>query len=188
MPLTGIAVMLPLALMTVQTGAPVFSADAEPPAGKLEIGDAKVELRDAPTPTAEVIATATRESAGDVSLVRVRVVTRTAGRMRAKGDGTTLAGLDFGLATYIPARRPDTKAPYVEIVLQPGQEIGLLQEAAGACFVSIGGRVIEADPCPADDARFVVEARPRVEWWGFLRLSDGRSGWTLIARHGPAPE
>jgi hypothetical protein len=182
MPLNAAAGALALAIG--QAGGPVFTADVEPPPGLLELGDATVELREAPTLAAEVTATITRASADTVQLVRVRIVTRGAGRVRASAEAT-VTGTDFGAIRHLVVRPPPAQRSVIEVQLQSGQAIELLQETERGCFASIDDRVLDLVPCPAEDARFDVEARPRVEWWGLLRLSDGRSGWTLIARHGP---
>jgi hypothetical protein len=177
------AVALALALRQIE--GPVLSADVEPPPGLLEVGDATVELRDAPTPAAAVTTTITRESADSIQLARVRVVTRVAGRVRAVSADARVTGSDFGTVTHVAVRRSLANEPAVDVPIPTGQLLTLLQDTERGCFVRLDGRVIDAVPCPAGDPGFEVESRPRVEWWGFLRLSDGRSGWTLIARHGP---
>jgi hypothetical protein len=167
-----------------QADAALFTADSEPPPGLLELGDERVELREAPTMAAPVIERITREAADEIRLVRVRVVTRVAGRLRSLSAEATVAGADFGDRRHIALQTPGVQIPSAEVTVPDGEEITYLQESPGGCYVSIGGRVIDAMPCPSGDPRFQLEQQPRVEWWGFLRLSDGRSGWILVARHG----
>lgn len=167
-----------------QADAALFTADIAPPPGLLELGDERVELREAPTMAAPVIEHITRDAADEVRLVRVRLVTRAPGRLRSLSADATVAGADFGSRRHIPVQAPGVQIPAAKVTVREGGEVTYLQESAGGCYVSIGDRVIDARPCPSGDARFRIEQQPRVEWWGFLRLSDGRSGWILVARHG----
>lgn len=177
--------MLLAAWLSGQSDAAVFTADAEPPQGLLELGDEHVELRDAPTMAAEVTARLTREASDEIRMVRIRVVTREPGRLRSLADAALVRGADYGIRTHVPIQPPGTTVAAAEVSVDVGGEVAYLQDSPGGCYVSIAGRVIDAMPCPSGDAQFQVERQPRVEWWAFLRLTDGRSGWILMARHGP---
>ena len=180
-------VWLPIALagwLIGQADAALFTADSEPPPGLLELGDERVELREAPTMAAPATERITREAAEEIRLVRVRVITRASGRLRSLSADATVTGGDFGALRYIPVQTPGAQVAVAEVTVPEGGEVAYLQDSPGGCYVSIGDRVIDARPCPSGDPRFQIEQQPRVEWWGFLRLSDGRSGWILVARHG----
>lgn len=180
--------LMPVALavwLVMQTTSAIFTADTEPPSGLLELGDEHVELRDAPTPAAEVTTRITRDAADEIRLLRIRVVTREAGVLRSLADGAAVRGADYGARAHVPVQPPGTVVPAAEVTVEVGAAITYLQDSPGGCYVSIDGRVVDAMPCPSIDPLFQVERQPRVEWWGFLRLSDGRSGWVLVARHGP---
>lgn len=181
----GLCVLLAL-WVTGQSAPAIFTADTEPPQGLLELGDEHVELRDAPTMAAEVTARLTREASDEFRLVRIRVVTREPGTLRSLADGALVRGADYGVRTHVPIQPPGTTVTAAEVSVDVGGEVTYLQDSPGGCYVAIDGRVIDAMPCPSGDAQFQVERQPRVEWWAFLRLSDGRSGWILMARHGPA--
>lgn len=164
----------------------VFTSDAAPPEGLLELGDTQVELRDAPTMDADVTATLTRDSADEIRLLRVRVVTRRPGVLRSLEDDAVVRGADYGTGTHVPLLPPGTVVSAAEEVLAVGDEVAYLQDSPGGCYVWAGARVIDAMPCPSGDTAFLVERAPRVEFWGFLRTSDGQSGWILLAQHGPS--
>jgi hypothetical protein len=186
---TDVMLLTPVALaawLVVQAAPALFTADAEPPSGLLELGDEQVELRDAPTPAAEVTARITRDAADEIRLIRIRVVTREAGVLRSVADGAVVRGADYGARSHVPVQPPGTVVAAAEATVEVSGEVAYLQDSPGGCFVSVDSRVIDAMPCPSGDPLFQVERQPRVEWWGFLRLSDGRSGWILMARHGPA--
>ncbi len=175
-----------LAMSMAMQAPAVFSSDAAPPEGLLELGDEQVDLRDAPTMDADITAKLTRDSADEVRLLRVRVVTRRPGVLRSLADDVVVRGADYGTVRHVPVLPPGTQVAAAEEVLAVGDEVTYLQDSPGGCYVWVGERVIDAMPCPSGDPEFQVERAPRVEFWGFLRTSDGRSGWILLAQHGPS--
>jgi hypothetical protein len=61
-----------------------------------------------------------------------------------------------------------------------GKDIEYLQyRAEGTCFVRIDRQVIDADPCPAQDAEhFRAGAEPVVQWW--IHLTGTHVGWVEV--------
>ena len=57
----------------------------------------------------------------------------------------------------------------------------LQYRAEGTCFVRIGDRVVDADPCPAQNHQaFRMLNKPKTEWW--IRVVVGRVpvGWVIV--------
>jgi hypothetical protein len=63
-----------------------------------------------------------------------------------------------------------------------GDRVEFLQyRAEVTCFVRVDGAVIDAERCPATDARFfAVESKPVLEWWIEV-VADGKPrGWLQV--------
>lgn len=72
--------------------------------------------------------------------------------------------------------------PRAELVVNAGDLVEYLQyRAEGTCFVRIQGTVIDAEACPAQDARtFCVESKPELEWWIQVLVDGKPRGWLLV--------
>ena len=68
------------------------------------------------------------------------------------------------------------------VALEEGDVVEYLQyRAEGTCFVRIADRVIDADPCPAqDDRTFRVITQPKTEWWIRVVLDRVPVGWVMV--------
>lgn len=72
--------------------------------------------------------------------------------------------------------------PRQAVACRQGDVVEYLQyRAEGTCFVRVGGQVVDADPCPAqDDRTFRLATKPKTEWW--IRVVRDRIpiGWVLV--------
>jgi hypothetical protein len=96
-----------------------------------------------------------------------------------------VTGRDLGTAVRLTRERyyQPSALPDVDTVLVAPAVIEYLQDRAeGTCFIRLGRRVVDANPCPAlipDGAR--VERAPVTRWWIRARGSGGASGWLVVS-------
>ena len=150
-------------------GRPVFAAAAS-----------DLPLREAPSRSARVTATAAISLGQRVTFDETRYVTIVPGRLTVLAPAVVTGRL---LGT---TSRVSTKDYYSgrfasgNVAVSVGKDIEYLQyRAEGTCFVRVDKEVIDADPCPAQDSQhFQAGAKPVVEWW--IHLTGARVGWIEV--------
>ena len=95
----------------------------------------------------------------------------------------TISGRDFGAARMLSREAYTADVPVVRIAVTTASQLSLLQHRAeGTCFVTLDGRVIEADPCPLFDAgAFRPSGTPITEWWIFAIGGSHGGGWIPVS-------
>lgn len=93
-------------------------------------------------------------------------------------------GRDLGKISYL-ARDAyyGSGFPNVTVEVNPSMVFEYLQyRAEGTCFVRIGGRVLDAKPCPVSDtSRFRTAGDPEITWWVRVHIVDHGHGWLLVS-------
>lgn len=95
-----------------------------------------------------------------------------------------VTGRDLGSVEHLSRERyQSTTLTQVADSMAPPATMAYLQDRAeGTCFVRVGARVIDADPCPAlGQGNVRVERRPVTRWWIGVRGSGGRYGWVVVS-------
>jgi hypothetical protein len=95
-----------------------------------------------------------------------------------------LTGRNLGAVQHLSRERYHSKEPpqIADSMAPPATIVYLQDRAEGTCFVRVGQRVIDADPCPAlGQGNVRVERRPITSWWIGVRGQGGRFGWVVVS-------
>lgn len=167
----------------VQGNTPIFEVDLWPEEGRpvFEAVAPRIRLHEHPWGSSKVIAVAALSPRQRLSFDDTRYRTIRSGQLRAVAS-TQVRGRVLGGVRHL-----STSDYYLKkfasstLEIRAGTMVEYLQyRAEGTCFVRLGAKVIDADPCPADEADFKVESQPRTEWWIHVVLSADTSGWLLV--------
>lgn len=96
----------------------------------------------------------------------------------------SVTGRDFGIVRHLPLESYyQADMAEVAIPVSAGDSVEFLQHRAeGTCFVKIGDRVIDAEPCPGFGRDSVLVVRqPETQWWIRVRGHGGAFGWLLVS-------
>jgi hypothetical protein len=144
---------------------------------------ALVLLHASPDLASPVVDSLVGDVGADVTYDSTHYQTLQPGLIRVIG-ALQLTGRDLGSVAHLTRERyQSTSPPEVADSMRPPATIVYLQDRAeGTCFVRIGQRVIDADPCPAlGEGNVRVERRPVTRWWIGVRGSGGRFGWVVVS-------
>ena len=175
-------------LLTVRpgSGAPVeFATDLWPGEGipVIETRRPQLPLRSEPDPGARVVDTLETRVGQRVAFDSTRYQTIEAGSISVL-ERSQVTGRDLGEIShvsldeyYAPARTE------ISVPVDAPATIDLLQyRAEGTCFVRLGERVIDAQPCPGFGRESIKVVRePVTRWWIRVRGKGGAFGWLLVS-------
>jgi hypothetical protein len=180
----GLLSLLVAVALFAQTTNSVFEIELWPGEGRprFEAVAGELAIREAPSLSAKVVrrlpVTKGQQVAFDETLYR----TIEAGHLEAVAV-VNISGRVLG-TTRLVTRDAYYKGQFPEraVTVKAGDVVEYLQyRAEGTCFVRVADQVIDADPCPAEDARaFRVMSQAKTEWW--IRLVSDRVplGWVVV--------
>lgn len=162
-----------------------FAADLWPGEGipVIQMQRTSLPLRAQPDPHADVVDTLQGRIGQRVAFDSTQVQTLVVGAIDVLRP-FQVAGRDLGdvkrltLDRYYQANISEISIPFAARTM-----IEFLQyRAEGTCFVRVGQRVIDAQPCPGFGRESVKVVRePVTRWWILTRGAGGASGWLLVS-------
>jgi hypothetical protein len=163
---------------------PVFALALWPGEGipEFDAATTRLPLRAAADPGAPVHDTLMVAAGSRVAYDSTRYVTITAAPI-AVLRADTVTGRDFGSVTHLSRAAYTADVATVEVPVTPASRLELLQHRAeGTCFVRLGTRVIESDPCPLfDTGGFRPERDPATAWWVHVPGGAHGGGWVEVS-------
>ena len=175
-----------LAILTLLGQAPtaVFEIELWPGEGRPRFQAVAKELvvREMPSASARIVRRLGVTRGQNIAFDQTRFRTTEAGQLLVL-SGVNVTGRVIGTIRLL-TRDAYYKGQFARqsIALKEGDVVAYLQyRAEGTCFVRVVDQVIDADPCPAEDARaFRVVTQPKTEWW--IRIVKDRAplGWVMV--------
>lgn len=164
--------------------APVFETELWPGEGRpvIEAVGPVLVLRREPGIDAPVVARTEALSAEPIVFDSTRYQTIRPAEVAVQASAI-LTGRDFGIISYLSREAYYGSGSLdTTVELSPPMVFEYLQyRAEGTCFVRIGGRVLDAKPCPVSDtSRFRTAGDPETAWWVHAQAAGG-DGWLLIS-------
>lgn len=163
---------------------PVFESGLPPGEGipVVEALRTQLPLRASPNATARVVHTLTVKAGDRLTYDATRYQTVRGGEVRVRA-AASVEGRNLGATRYLSRDQYYTGSFRDTVIeLNPPATIQYLQyRAEGTCFVRVGTRVIDADPCPIQDStKFALREQPKTLWWIRVTTATGPSGWLLL--------
>jgi hypothetical protein len=164
--------------------APEFESGLWPGEGipVVEAVRTQLALRASPRTTSRVVTTLSAKAGQRITYDSTRFQTMQAGEVRVRA-AASVEGRNLGSVRYL-SREQYYGGAFRDTVIDliPPATIQYLQyRAEGTCFVRVGARVIDADPCPIHDTtKFVLRQQPKTLWWIHVARAMGATGWLLL--------
>lgn len=167
---------------SVASERPVFEIELWPGEGIPVIHSVRSELplRQTPSVDAQIVDTLKTGIDAPIAYDSTRFQTVTAAVVRVLGEAV-VPGRDLGAVRHLSLDQYYSRAfRDTTITLAPGVIMEYLQyRAEGTCFIRVGDRVVDANPCPVPDTtRFAMAGEPRTLWW--IHVCGSASGWLLL--------
>ena len=170
-------------LATVARARVVFEVGLWPGEGipVVEALRAELPLLQSPEVGSPVVSVLMAGSGRQITYDSTRFQTITPAAVRVIGDAV-VRGRHLGALRHLSREQYNSTAfRDTAIALAPPAVFEFLQyRAEGTCFVRIGGRVVDADPCPVHDrTRFTTAGEPQTLWWIHAHGATG-AGWLQV--------
>lgn len=180
----GLLSLLVAVALFAQATNSVFEIELWPGEGRprFEAVAGELAIREAPTLSAKVARRLRVTNGQQVAFDETLYRTIESGHLEVVA-GINISGRFLGI-TRLLTRDAYYKGrfPQRAVALNEGDVVEYLQyRAEGTCFVRVADQVIDASPCPAEDARaFRVMSQPKTEWWIRLVLDRVPLGWVVV--------
>jgi hypothetical protein len=181
---TATLLAITLATATAQSPAPQFEVGLWPGEGRpvFEAVAAELFLREQPSTAAPITERLRVTKGSQVEFGSTIHRTVIPGSLRAITHNS-VSGRPLGSIRRLSKDEYySSKVPQVTLAVSSGTVIEYLQyRAEGTCFIRVWAEVIDADPCPAQNARtFSLDTEPQLEWWIEVLVGNKPLGWLMV--------